>query len=113
MVAGKDVVSNEVLIKKHTDPYDVVFHVDIVGSPFAVIKTEGKEPEKPHYSRQPNSQPTTPSMARRHGRHGRLLVKPEQLRQSGPSGEFVPRGAFMVNGKRSCCVVRLCVSRWA
>ena len=44
VVAGKDVVSNEVLIKKYTEPYDIVFHAEIVGSPFAVIKTGGKDP---------------------------------------------------------------------
>ena len=28
-------------------------------------------------------------------------VKPEQLGKSGPSGEFVPHGAFAVSGKRN------------
>ena len=28
-------------------------------------------------------------------------VKPEQLSKSGPSGEYVPHGAFAVNGKRN------------
>ena len=43
VVAGKDTVSNEVLIKKYTKQEDVVFHAEITGSPFVVIKAEGKE----------------------------------------------------------------------
>jgi predicted ribosome quality control (RQC) complex YloA/Tae2 family protein len=43
VVAGKDSVSNEVLIKKYTKQEDIVFHAEITGSPFVVIKTEGKE----------------------------------------------------------------------
>ena len=41
VVAGKDTVSNEVLIKKYTEQEDVVFHAEITGSPFVVIKAEG------------------------------------------------------------------------
>ncbi|MCW4019541.1 MAG: ribosome rescue protein RqcH [Candidatus Bathyarchaeota archaeon] len=102
VVAGKDVVSNEVLIKKHTDPYDVVFHVDIVGSPFAVIKTAGKEPGEATLQ-QTAEFAADYSRAWREGMGAADVywVKPEQLSKSGPSGEFVPRGAFMVNGKRS------------
>jgi predicted ribosome quality control (RQC) complex YloA/Tae2 family protein len=42
VVAGKDTVSNEVLIKKYTTQEDVVFHAEITGAPFVVIKSEGK-----------------------------------------------------------------------
>ncbi len=42
VVAGKDTVSNEVLIKKYTTQEDVVFHAEITGAPFVVIKAEGK-----------------------------------------------------------------------
>ena len=45
VVAGKDTVSNEVLIKKYTKQEDVVFHAEITGSPFVVVKAEGK-PDK-------------------------------------------------------------------
>jgi predicted ribosome quality control (RQC) complex YloA/Tae2 family protein len=43
VVAGKDAVSNKVLIKKYTAPEDVVFHADIAGAPFVVIKTRVQE----------------------------------------------------------------------
>ena len=43
VVAGKDTVSNEVLIKKYTTQEDVVFHAEITGAPFTVVKAEGKQ----------------------------------------------------------------------
>jgi predicted ribosome quality control (RQC) complex YloA/Tae2 family protein len=43
VVAGKDVVTNEILIKKYTQQEDVVFHAEITGSPFVVIKAEGRQ----------------------------------------------------------------------
>ncbi len=42
VVAGKDTVSNEVLIKKYTTQEDAVFHAEISGAPFTVVKSEGK-----------------------------------------------------------------------
>jgi predicted ribosome quality control (RQC) complex YloA/Tae2 family protein len=102
VVAGKDIVSNEVLVKKHTDNLDVVFHAEIVGAPFAVIKTEGKEPGEPTLMEAAEfaaafSRGWRESM----GSVDVYWVKPKQLSKSGPSGEFVPHGAFAVVGKRN------------
>jgi predicted ribosome quality control (RQC) complex YloA/Tae2 family protein len=102
VVAGKDVVSNEVLVKKYTDPYDVVFHAEIVGAPFAVVKTEGKEPGEKTL-REAGEFAAAFSRAWREsmGSVDVYWVKPEQLSKSGPSGESVPHGAFAVVGKRN------------
>jgi predicted ribosome quality control (RQC) complex YloA/Tae2 family protein len=102
VVGGKDAVSNEVLIKKYTEPTDVVFHADIVGAPFVVVKTEGKEP-----SEQCLKEAAEFAAAYSRGwREGFATVdiywvKPEQLSKTGPSGEYVPHGAFVVGGKRN------------
>ncbi len=102
VVAGKDVVSNEVLLKKYTEPHDVVFHADIVGSPFTVVKTDGKQPGE-QTLREASEFAAAFSRAWREnmGAVDVYYVKPEQLSKSGPSGEFVPHGAFAVTGKRN------------
>jgi predicted ribosome quality control (RQC) complex YloA/Tae2 family protein len=102
VVAGKDAVSNEVLIKKYTDSYDAVFHADIIGSPFAVIKTEGKEPGE-QTLKEAGEYAAAFSRAWREnmGAADVYWVKPEQLSKSGPSGEYVAHGAFAVTGKRN------------
>ena len=102
VVAGKDSVSNEVLIKKYTESYDVVFHAEIVGSPFVVVKTERREVGE-QTLREAGEFAASFSRAWREGMGSADVywVKPEQLSKSGPSGESVPHGAFAISGKRN------------
>jgi predicted ribosome quality control (RQC) complex YloA/Tae2 family protein len=102
VVAGKDTVSNEVLIKKYTEPDDVVFHAEITGAPFTVVKTEGK-PVPDQTLREAGEYAASFSRAWREnaGSVDVYWVKPDQLAKSGPSGESVPHGAFFVVGKRN------------
>ncbi len=102
VVGGKDAVSNEVLIKKHTEERDIVFHADIVGAPFVVIKTQGKEPTQRVLDE-------TAEFAASYSRAWRegfasvdvYWVYPSQLSKAGPSGESVPHGAFTVLSSRN------------
>jgi predicted ribosome quality control (RQC) complex YloA/Tae2 family protein len=102
VVAGKDAVSNEVLVKKHTKPDDAVFHADVTGAPFVVVKTEGKAPSE-QALREAGEFAAAFSRAWREGAGSADVywVKPTQLSKSGPSGEYVPHGAFAVSGKRN------------
>jgi predicted ribosome quality control (RQC) complex YloA/Tae2 family protein len=102
VVAGKDVVSNEVLIKKYAKEEDIVFHAEITGAPFTVIKTEGK-PVPEQTLKEAGEYAASFSRAWREnaGSADVYWVKPSQLSKSGPSGESVPHGAFFVVGKRN------------
>jgi predicted ribosome quality control (RQC) complex YloA/Tae2 family protein len=102
VVAGKDTVSNEVLIKKYTKQEDVVFHAEISGAPFVVVKSEGKTTSE-QTLREAGEFAASFSRAWREnaGSADVYWVKLDQLRKSGPSGESVPHGAFAVVGKRN------------
>jgi predicted ribosome quality control (RQC) complex YloA/Tae2 family protein len=102
IVAGKDAVSNEVLVKKYAAADDAVFHADITGAPFVVVKAEVKPPSE-QALREAGEFAAAFSRAWREafGSVDVYWVKPEQLSKSGPSGEYVPHGAFAVNGKRN------------
>jgi predicted ribosome quality control (RQC) complex YloA/Tae2 family protein len=102
VVAGKDAVSNEVLVKKHAEKEDVVFHADITGAPFVVVKTEGKTPTE-QTLREAGEFAASFSRAWREGLGAVDVywVKPDQLSKTGPSGEYVAHGAFAVVGKRN------------
>jgi predicted ribosome quality control (RQC) complex YloA/Tae2 family protein len=102
VVAGKDAVSNEVLVKKYAAPEDPVFHADVTGAPFVVVKTEGKAPSE-QALREAGEFAAAFSRAWREGVGSADVywVKPDQLSKSGPSGEYVPHGAFAVGGKRN------------
>ncbi|MCK5628853.1 DUF814 domain-containing protein, partial [Candidatus Bathyarchaeota archaeon] len=102
VVAGKDAVSNEVVVKKYTDSNDIVFHADVVGAPFVVVKTGQKEPS-PKVISEAGEFAASLSRGWREG-FGSVdvyWVSSEQLSKAGPSGEYVPHGAFAIKGKRN------------
>ena len=102
VIGGKDATSNEIVVKKHTDPEDIVFHTDIAGSPFFIIKTKGKKPGKAtlketaiataSYSRAWKLGITSTEV---------FYVSTNQVTKKAKSGEFVAKGAFMVYGKKN------------
>lgn len=102
VVAGRDAVSNEVLVKKYAETADVVFHADVVGAPFVIVKTGGKEPSE-QCLHEAGEFAAAFSRGWREGFASVDVywVKPEQLSKGGPSGEYVSRGAFVVCGKRN------------
>jgi len=102
VVAGKDTVSNEVLIKRYAAKDDVVFHAEITGAPFVVVKSEGKVVSE-QTLRESAEFAVAYSRAWREntGSADVYWVRPDQLSKSGPSGEYVPHGAFAVIGKRN------------
>ncbi|MEM2936895.1 MAG: ribosome rescue protein RqcH [Candidatus Bathyarchaeia archaeon] len=102
VVAGKDAVSNEVLVKKYTEPHDIVFHADVVGAPFVVVKTGGKRPSE-QTLREAAEFAAALSRGWREGFASVDVywVMPDQLSKAGPSGEYVPHGAFAISGKRN------------
>ncbi|MFH1398930.1 MAG: NFACT RNA binding domain-containing protein [Candidatus Woesearchaeota archaeon] len=99
-VGGRDATTNEILIKKHTESNDIVFHTKIEGSPFFVIKAEGKKPGKA--SLEETAQATASySRAWRLGLSGVevFYVTPDQLSKQAPTGEYIGKGAFTISGK--------------
>jgi predicted ribosome quality control (RQC) complex YloA/Tae2 family protein len=100
-IGGRDATSNEVVIKKHVDKDDVVFHTEAPGSPFFVIKTEGKKPSD--ITMQETADATACfSKAWKLGVSAAevFAVKPDQVSKQAESGEYMPKGAFMIRGKR-------------
>ena len=102
VVGGKDAVSNEILVKKYCEADDVVFHADIVGAPFVVVKVEGRAIDE-QCLKEAGEFAASFSRGWREG-FGSVdvyWVKPEQLSKGGPSGESVGHGAFVVRGQRN------------
>ncbi len=100
VIGGRDATSNEIVIKKHTEPNDLVFHTDMAGSPFFVVKSEGKQiGEK---TREEAADATvTFSRAWKLGLHTSnvFYVNPEQVSKKTKAGEYMGKGAFMIYGK--------------
>ena len=100
VIGGRDATSNEVVIKKHTDTNDLVFHTDMAGSPFFVVKSEGKRIGEKTVHEVADA-PCTFSRAWKLGLQSSTVfyVKPEQVSKKAQSGEYMGKGAFMIYGK--------------
>jgi predicted ribosome quality control (RQC) complex YloA/Tae2 family protein len=102
VIGGKDATTNEILIKKHMEPRDIVFHADIVGAPFVLLKTEGKTPSDQSikeaaqfaasYSRAWKEGFTTVDV---------YWVHPEQVSKSPPPKQYLRKGSFMIRGAKN------------
>jgi len=102
VIGGRDATTNEILIKKHMEPHDIVFHADIFGAPFVLIKTEGKKPTEQTIRE-------AAQLAASYSRAWREMIKavnvywvsPEQISKSPPSGQYLKKGSFMIQGSRN------------
>lgn len=101
-IGGRDATTNEIIIKKHTEKNDLVFHTEIPGSPFFVVKTENKTPGRQTLE---ETAIATASFSRawKLGLAGAevYMVLPEQVSKRAPTGEYMPKGAFMIKGRRT------------
>ncbi|HOI18463.1 MAG TPA: NFACT RNA binding domain-containing protein [Candidatus Woesearchaeota archaeon] len=111
VIAGRDSTTNEILIKKYTKENDLVFHTDMAGSPFAVIKLSGdeelglplqKKEELPEKILQEVADFTVSfSKAWTKGMSALevFYVDPTQVTKNPNSGESLSKGAFVIRGK--------------
>jgi predicted ribosome quality control (RQC) complex YloA/Tae2 family protein len=107
-IGGRDSTTNEILVKKHTEKGDLVFHTKIEGSPFFIIKSENKKIGEA--TLQETAQATASySKGWKLGMSSleTFYVEPEQLSKTAPQGEYITKGAFTVKGKMNLLQVKL------
>ncbi|MBS3107773.1 DUF814 domain-containing protein [Candidatus Woesearchaeota archaeon] len=98
VVGGRDATTNDIIIKKYLDKGDLVFHTELAGSPFFVIKSLGKEIGKKTIEEA--AQAT--ALYSRAWRTGAgtadvYCISPDQVKKE----LGLPKGAFMIYGKRN------------
>ncbi len=99
-VGGRDATSNEIVIKKHAETGDVVFHTDIAGSPFFVLKVGDGEIDED--SKKEVAQATGAYSRAWEAGYPSIEVfsgSPDQFSKTPESGEYLSKGAFVVRGK--------------
>jgi len=102
VIGGRDSTQNEIIFKKYIEPQDIVLHADVVGAPLTVIKSEGKE-ITPLAIREAAEFAAAYSSAWKEkiAAVDVYWVRPEQVSKSPPSGEFLPKGSFMIRGEKN------------
>ena len=100
-IGGRDAPSNSAVVRKHLGKNDKIFHGDIFGSPFFILKDAENPPtaslnEVAHAT-------VCFSRAWREGMYGvsAFWVEPEQVKKSAPTGQFLPKGSFSIEGQRN------------
>jgi len=102
IIGGKDRITNEILLKRHTLPDSVVLHSDVAGAPFFTIISEGKpSDEEIQEAAQLAASYTTRAWNSNFSSLDVFWVYRNQLSKSPPSGEFLERGAFVVRGAKN------------
>ncbi|MEM4246046.1 MAG: ribosome rescue protein RqcH [Candidatus Bathyarchaeia archaeon] len=102
VLIGKDAATNQTLIERYTSPDDIVFHADIHGAPFAVIKSEGRQvPERTLHEASVAAASYSRAWPSGYLSVDVYWVKPEQLSKTPPSGEYIAKGMYMIYGKRN------------
>jgi len=106
-VAGKDASSNISLLKKHLEPDDLVFHAEIRGAAVVILKNGRNSGE---ISRNEAAQ-FAAVYSRAWKDELRLVtvyyITPDQISFEPPPGHYLPKGGFIIKGKRTYLQARL------
>ena len=100
-IGGRDASSNSAVIRKHLNKNDKVFHAEIVGSPFFLLRESTDEDIS---SVKEVSQATVCfSRAWRAGIYGlnAYWMLPDQVKTAAPSGQFIAKGSFVIEGSKN------------
>ncbi|TFG05848.1 MAG: fibronectin-binding domain-containing protein [Promethearchaeota archaeon] len=101
VIGGRDLKTNELIVRKYLEKDDVFFHAAFQGAPVVVIKSEGKEiPEQTLQEAAQFAVTFSKAWKSQHGQADLYCVKGEQVSLTPPSGEYLKKGSFIVRGKR-------------
>jgi len=100
-IGGRDAQSNTTLIRRHLQDGDTIYHADLFGSPFFILK--GGKDQTEEEVREVAKATATFSSAWKTGLGAAdaYWVTPDQVSAAGPSGEYLAHGSFAINGKKN------------
>jgi len=108
VVAGRDATSNDRLVKRHLKDGDAYSHADLHGAPSVVVKgTEGRAegeagiPERTLKEACQFALICSKAWAAGLASGSAYWAKPDQVSKTPESGEYLPKGAFMVRGRKN------------
>ena len=103
IIGGRDANSNETIFKNYIESKDLVFHTNFAGSPLVLIKNS-EDKEIPLNTIQETAE-FVASYSRAWKENWGVVdifyIKPNQISKSPPSGEFLPKGSFIISGKKN------------
>ena len=110
VIGGRDATTNDIIIKKHMDKNDIVFHTELAGSPIVLIKNPDNKKFSESIILEAAQFCASYSRSWRSGRGTAEVyhITPEQVSKEAPSGTAgLAKGSFMIYGKRNMMDVAL------
>lgn len=103
VIGGRDASSNEAVFKKHLDSNDLILHTNYPGSPLTIIKNPENKVIPSITIKEAADFVASYSRAWKEnwGVIDIFYVKPDQISKNPPSGEYLPKGSFMISGKKN------------
>lgn len=102
VIGGRDLKTNELIVRKYMDNNDIFFHATFQGAPVVVIKTEGKQvPEQTLKEAAKFAVTFSKAWKSNYGQADVYCVNASQVSLTPPSGEYLRKGSFIVRGKRN------------
>lgn len=101
VLAGRDVQTNEMLVNKHMEKNDLYVHADFDGAPSVVVKDGQDAPESTIKEAAKAAVTFTKTWKAGIGADDVYSVDPDQVSKEPESGEYLPKGAFIVRGDRN------------
>jgi len=101
LLGGRDARTNDQLVKKHLKEGDRYAHADIHGAPSTVIKDGARASEATLREACEFALAYSKAWSAGLASGSAYWVLPEQVSKQAESGEFLPRGAFVIRGKRN------------
>jgi predicted ribosome quality control (RQC) complex YloA/Tae2 family protein len=108
VVLGRDATTNEILIKKHMEKGDSVFHIDNLKGPFCVVKGVLDDVTRQEAANATGS--FSEAWKRGMFEVEVFRVSPEQVTKQAQSGEYLAKGMFMIYGKKEHIQARVALS---
>ena len=102
VVGGRDANSNESIVKKYLEPNDIYLHADIHGATSTAIKLNGNKLND-NLLKESGEFAASFSSAWSMGFTSQdvFWVHPDQVSKTPESGEFLPKGSFVIRGHRN------------
>jgi len=118
IIGGKDAKSNDLVVKKYLKGGDRYAHADIQGASSCVIKSRDIKDNNLEISEKTLEEACIFAASfskawKQFAEAQAYWVLPEQVSKTAQSGEFVPKGAFIIRGKRNYykCILELAVGK--
>lgn len=103
VISGKDRKTNEKVVKKHMNQYDIYVHADLYGAPSTIVKSQDQTRPGEESIREACQFAVCNSRAWAAGQAAgsAYWVFPEQVSKTPESGEYVSSGSWIIRGKRN------------